>query len=105
MTGKRFDKLALLVILSLLLASCGAEATPTAQPAAPTDTPAAAPPTDTPAQAPPTETTAAAAAPTNTTAPAGGAAMGDPKAAALEAAGGKPLGGTLNLLGVWAGSE
>jgi alpha-glucoside transport system substrate-binding protein len=76
MAEKRFSILALLVVLSLLLASCGgATATDTPAPAAPTNTtaPAAAAPTDTtaPAAAAPTDTTApAAAAPTNTTAAA-----------------------------------
>jgi len=67
MTGKRFNILALLVVFSLLLAACGAEATPTAQPAPPTDTPAAAPAADTP--------TAMAEAPTATTAAAAPGAM------------------------------
>jgi len=53
----------------MLLASCGADATPTVAPAAATDTPASAPAaaaTDTPAAAAATDTPAAAA-PTNTT--------------------------------------
>jgi maltose-binding protein MalE len=55
--------LPLLVVMSLILAACGAEATPTPAPA-PTDTPAAAAPaaTDTPAEAAPTDTPAEAAA-------------------------------------------
>jgi alpha-glucoside transport system substrate-binding protein len=62
---------ALLVILSLLVASCGAEATPTTAPAPATATTApVAAPTDTTAPvAAPTDTTAPVAAPTDTTAP------------------------------------
>src|SRR5262245_15247391 len=77
MLGKRFSILVLLVIVSMMLASCGGEATPTTQPAAPTDTPAAAAPTAAPteAAAAATDTPAEAAAPTNTTA-AGGASGG-----------------------------
>lgn len=63
MTGKRFSIIALVIMLSMLLASCGGAAdTPTTAPAAPTNTTAAA--------AAPTDTAAAAAAPTNTTAAA-----------------------------------
>jgi len=54
-------------------------------------------------------TTAATEAPTGaaTEAPtsAPGAALRDPKEVALEAAGGEKIGGTVNILGVWAGSE
>ncbi len=79
MSSKRFLSLAsLLIILSMLLAACGTEATPTAVPVPPTDTTAAAPATATTAPAAPTDTvamaaptdTAAAAAPTDTAAPA-----------------------------------
>jgi alpha-glucoside transport system substrate-binding protein len=71
MIGKRFSMFALLVIVSLLVASCGAEATPTAAPAPATATTApVAAPTDTTAPvAAPTDTTAPVAAATNTTAP------------------------------------
>src|SRR6476659_4313804 len=99
-SNNRFTALALLIVLSMVLSACGGtEATPTTPPAAPTDTPAAAAPTNTTADAAetPTESTSA------TTAPSAG--MGDPKEAASKAAGGKQLGGTLNVLGVWAGSE
>jgi alpha-glucoside transport system substrate-binding protein len=65
---KRYSILILLVIMSMVLASCGAEATPTPPAPAATDTPAAAAATDTPAAAEPTNTTEAAAEPTNTTA-------------------------------------
>ena len=58
--------LSMLTVFSLLLAGCGAEATPTAAPAPPTATTAAAAPTDTVAAAAPTDTVAAA--PTATTA-------------------------------------
>ncbi|HLZ69094.1 MAG TPA: ABC transporter substrate-binding protein [Dehalococcoidia bacterium] len=51
---------------------------------------------------------AATAAPASTSAagsPAAGAAPGDPGAAALAAAGGKKIGGSVNVLGTWGGSE
>jgi len=75
MIGKRFSLFALLVIVSLLIASCGAEATPTTAPAPPTETtaPVAAPTDTTAPAAAPTDTTAPAAAPTDTTAPAAAA--------------------------------
>ena len=71
MIGKRFSMFALLVIVSLLVASCGAEATPTTAPAPATATTApVAAPTDTTAPvAAPTDTTAPVAAATDTTAP------------------------------------
>src|SRR6476469_977015 len=66
--GKRFNLLALLVMMSLLLAACGADATSTPVPA-PTDTAAPAATATTavaaPTEVPPTATTAAAA-PTGT---------------------------------------
>jgi multiple sugar transport system substrate-binding protein len=69
--SKHFTLLALLVIVSMLLAACDA-GSPTATPVpAPTNTTAAAAPTDTVAAAAPTDT-AAAAAPTNTTASTSG---------------------------------
>jgi trehalose/maltose transport system substrate-binding protein len=75
MIGKRFSIFALFVIVSLLIASCGAEATPTSAPAPPTATtaPVAAPTDTTAPAAAPTDTTAPAAAPTDTTAPAAAA--------------------------------
>jgi hypothetical protein len=75
MIGKRFSIFALLVIVSLLIASCGAEATPTSAPAPPTETtaPVAAPTDTTAPAAAPTDTTAPAAAATDTTAPAAAA--------------------------------
>ncbi|HEX6607411.1 MAG TPA: ABC transporter substrate-binding protein [Chloroflexia bacterium] len=71
MSKKRWGMLIpMIVMLSLLLAACGAEPTATTAPAAATDTPAAAAAaTDTPAAAAPTNTTAAAA-PTDTPAAA-----------------------------------
>ena len=75
MLRKRFNLLALMVVLSMVLAACGPEATPTAQPAVPTDTPAAGAvdaPTNTPAaMEEATNTPEAAAGET----PAGGAMM------------------------------
>jgi branched-chain amino acid transport system substrate-binding protein len=66
---------ALLVIVSLLVSACGAEATPTSVPAPATATTgAAAAATDTPAAAAPTNTTAAAA---TATTGGGGAMTGD----------------------------
>jgi trehalose/maltose transport system substrate-binding protein len=75
MIGKRFSIFALFVIVSLLIASCGAEATPTSAPAPPTETtaPVAAPTDTTAPAAAPTDTTAPAAAATDTTAPAAAA--------------------------------
>jgi alpha-glucoside transport system substrate-binding protein len=63
--------------------------------------PAAAP---APTQAPPTSAPAATSVPEATSAPSV-SALGDAKAAALKAAGGQQLGGTLDILGVWGGSE
>jgi alpha-glucoside transport system substrate-binding protein len=40
-----------------------------------------------------------------TTAATGGAALGDPKEAAIKAAGGQQLGGSVSVLGTWGGSE
>ncbi len=83
MTGKRFSIFALFVIMSLLVASCGADATATTAPA-PTTAPVAAP-TDTVAAAPAaTDTTAPAA--TNTTAPAAATNTTAPVAAATNTA-------------------
>jgi multiple sugar transport system substrate-binding protein len=59
----------LMTVALLILAGCGAEATPTAVPVEPTATTAAAAPTDTAVMAAPTDT-AVMAAPTNTTAAA-----------------------------------
>jgi trehalose/maltose transport system substrate-binding protein len=75
MIGKRFSIFALFVIVSLLIASCGAEATPTSAPAPPTEptAPVAAPTDTTAPAAAPTDTTAPAAAATDTTAPAAAA--------------------------------
>jgi polar amino acid transport system substrate-binding protein len=65
MTGniskRRVSLITLLMVLGLLLAGCGAEATPTTAPPAATNTTAAAAATDTTAPAQPTATTAAAA--------------------------------------------
>jgi len=58
---RRVSLLALLMVLGLLLAGCGAEATPTALPAATSTTAPAAAATDTTAPAQPTDTIAAAA--------------------------------------------
>lgn len=60
MAGRKFNLVILLVVLTMLLASCGAEATPTPQPPAPTDTPAVAAPTDTAVMAAETPTAAMA---------------------------------------------
>lgn len=93
--------LSLLILASMVLTACGAPAT-TAAPA--TQAPAtAAPATAAPATAAPATAAPATAAPA-TAAPATGA-LRDPKVVALEAAGGKQIGGTLDILTVWAGSE
>jgi alpha-glucoside transport system substrate-binding protein len=117
MRHKGFSLAALLLITGLILAACGGGGTtqaPTAAAPAAAPTAAAAPTTAPEATAAPAATTApeataagaATAAAEPTAAPeAGGGAAGDPKAAALKAAEGKQIGGTLNLLGVWAGSE
>jgi alpha-glucoside transport system substrate-binding protein len=114
-----FKVLVMMVIASMVLAACGPEATPvpataTTAPAAaetPTEAAAVATPTEAAAAATPTEamaaetpTTAAVATGTAGTG-TGTGALRDPKDAALEAAGGQQIGGTVSVLGVWGGSE
>ncbi len=92
----KFSKiLGLLVLLTMLLTACGPKATQ-----APTAAPATEAPTTAATEAP---TTAATEAPAATSAP--GAALRDPHDVALEAAGGQKIGGTLDILAVWSGSE
>ncbi len=118
MRHKRFSLVALLLITGLILAACGGgtTATPTQAPApaaaptaaaeAPTTAPeATAAEAPTAAAAPTAAGAATAAAEPTAAAEAAGGALGDPKAAALKAADDKQLGGTLNILGVLAGSE
>ena len=133
MSAKRLSLLgSLFLILSMLLAACGETATSTPPPV-PTDTTApVAAATDTPAPvmvptdtampvAAPTDTAMPAAAPTDTPMPAGSptatdtpgptptigaiAGLKDPRDAALAAAGGQKIGGTVSVLGTWGGSE
>src|SRR5262245_53672784 len=91
MNKRIWSLVSLMILVVLLISACGggAAATPASQAAA---TPTAA------AEATTAPTTEAAA---NTS----GGALGDPKDVALKAAGGQQLGGTLNILGVWGGSE
>lgn len=81
------------VILLGLLAACGSSRT------APTPT-SAPPPTATPAAAAATETPAA-----NPTTAVAATGLRTPEEAALAAAGGQKIGGTVTVLGVWGGSE
>ncbi len=93
----------------LVLTACGGGPTATSAPSGQATT--AAQPT-TAAQAP---TTAATTAPTTsattaataaaTTAAGGTGTLRDPKQAALDAAGGKQLGGTVSVLATWGGNE
>jgi alpha-glucoside transport system substrate-binding protein len=131
MRKKLWTVISVVAALALLGAACGPAATtvapvPTSAPVAttaPTSAPAAteaataAATTAAATEAPTTAaTTAATAAATTapTTAPTAGptatpattfAGLKDPKDVALAAAGGKKIGGTLDFLGVWAGSE
>lgn len=119
--------LAALMIMSLLLAACGGTATPTSAPAAAaptatTEMAATEMPTEAPMEAPteaPMET--ATMAPTEamtmtgemtptegmttTGEMTGTTMMRTPEEAALAAAGGEQVGGTVSVLGVWGGSE
>lgn len=115
----RYRALALFIAALLTLAACGnqtAGTSPTAPPAEPT----AVAPTEAPtmvateaATMAPTEAmgtaepTGAAAAPTEDAGAAGGAAadLRTPQEAALAAAGGEEIGGTVTVLGTWGGSE
>jgi alpha-glucoside transport system substrate-binding protein len=102
------------IAVMVVLTACGGGAStpaPTTAPtsAPPTTTEAAAPPTETPApmEAAPTETapteTALTAEATATTGAMGG--LRTPEEAALEAAGGQEIGGSVSVLAVWGGSE
>lgn len=90
------------VVLLTLLAACAPAATPT--PTSPPPSPTSPPPTPTspPAATPTTPP------PTPTTPPPTPTALGGlrtPQEAALEAAGGQRIGGTVSVLAVWGGSE
>ncbi|MEJ2209617.1 MAG: ABC transporter substrate-binding protein [Anaerolineae bacterium] len=92
------------ILLALMIAACGTSATSTPAPTAteamaqPTATEAMAQPTATEAMAQPTATEAM-----TTTTPSGG--LRTPQEAALEAAGGQQLGGSVTVLAVWGGAE
>jgi alpha-glucoside transport system substrate-binding protein len=90
--------IATLTVISLILTACGGAAA-TSTPA-PTATQAMAEPTATQAMAEPTATQAMAEP---TAAPTGG--LRTPEEAALEAAGGQQIGGSVTVLGVWGGDE
>jgi alpha-glucoside transport system substrate-binding protein len=114
--------LSVVIILSIFLVSCGGAAAPTETAAVEQPTSAVEQPSETEAmteepteamtEAPgeateaPAETAEATEAPEETEAalPQTGE-LRDPAEVALEAAGGEQLGGTLNILGVWAGAE
>lgn len=114
----RYVLLSTLVVLAMVIAACGA--TPTATP---TTAPAAtkAPPSPTagggqqtgniitpvvPATAAATATTAATkAAATPTTAAGASGSLRTPEAAALAAAGGQKIGGSVRVLATWGGAE
>jgi alpha-glucoside transport system substrate-binding protein len=113
MRNKFWSVISMVAVLALLGAACGPAATtaaPTTAPVAttapqPTTAPAA---TEAPTTAPATQAPAATTAPTTAAATATSGTTGalkDPKDVALAAAGGKQLGGTLDILSVWAGSE
>ncbi|RIK29836.1 MAG: ABC transporter substrate-binding protein [Chloroflexi bacterium] len=80
----------IVIVLALLLAACNGGAAPAAPPAA--EEPAAEAPA---AEEPAAEEPAAEALP----------GLRTPQEAALEAAGGEQLGGTVSVLGTWGGSE
>jgi alpha-glucoside transport system substrate-binding protein len=88
-----------LIVLSLILVACGSNATATPRPAA-TNTSAPAEPTATTAMAEPTATTAMAE-PTATSE----SGLRTPEEAALAAAGGQKIGGSVSVLATWGGSE
>lgn len=92
MPQRRWWSVTLLMIMTLILGACGGQtAAPTAMPA-PTDAPAAeATAVATPAEAQPTAVM--------------GGELRTPQEAALAAAGGEQLGGTVTVLGTWGGSE
>lgn len=112
MSAKKFGAMALLMILPLVFSACGGTATPTVPVGAPTNTTGAAGPTNTAggSSAAPTNTTIAGVTPTEAAIATGTAitstgGLMDPKDAALKAAGGQQLGGTVSVLGTWGGSE
>ena len=111
MRSEGYGSVALLLLASLILAACGRSGTTQAPTAAVTDAPpTTAGATTAPAATVAKPTTGATAASGATAAPAatattGGGALGDPKEAAMKAAGGKQLGGSVSVLGTWGGSE
>jgi alpha-glucoside transport system substrate-binding protein len=105
------------IILVLVLSACAPAATPTSAPTSssatqPAATMAEASPTTAMATEMPTaqamasETPAMTEAPTSTAAtPSGGATLRTPEQAALDAAGGQQLGGSVSVLATWGGNE
>jgi alpha-glucoside transport system substrate-binding protein len=97
---------AAITILSLLAACGAATPTPTTAPAeAPTTAPTEAPttaPTEAPTEAP---TTAPTEAPTTAPTEAPTSGLRTPQEAALAAAGGEQIGGSVTILATWGGSE
>ncbi len=105
----RWLTLITILLLAVMAVACGAGA------AAPTPPPGGGPapttgvqPTTAPTMAAQPTTATSATAEATTTATTGGtpsAALGDPMQAALQAAGGQKIGGTVTVLGTWGGSE
>ena len=124
---RKMIPLLLTVTLLAVLAACAPTPTPLPPTSAPTTAPAAtqaattAPTTAATAAAPTTAATTAATAAAPTTAatspatpaaaptvagtPGPAGALGKPEAAAMKAAGGQKIGGTVSVLGTWGGSE
>ncbi len=102
----KFVMIGLNLALLVLLAAWAGGATPVATTFVPVSALQASTPTPPAASAPPTS---AAGAPTAeaTSAPSSGAtgALRTPEQAALDAAGGQKIGGTVSVLGTWGGSE
>ncbi len=100
--SKRIAYLVIATALAVLvLTACGGGPTATTAPSGQATT--AAQPTTAAQAPPPAPTTAATAA--ATTAAGGTGTLRDPKQAALDAAGGKQLGGSVSVLATWGGSE
>lgn len=101
----RFKYLVAVIVLAMVATACAPAATPApATTEAPATSMPAASPTDTPAAAAPTATAGTMAEATPTEA-SGSTPLRTPQEAALAAAGGQQLGGSVSVLAVWGGSE